>query len=119
MVRPEEPLGWLADRAAARTSAGLRRSLHPRQADSAALDLAGNDYLALARHPAVIEAGVEALRTWGAGSTGSRLVTGSTQLHADLESALAAHVGAEAGLVSRPATPPISAALYRVPARTA
>jgi 8-amino-7-oxononanoate synthase len=94
-----DPFGWLADREAARTSAGLRRSLHPRQADSDVLDLAGNDYLALARHPAVIEAGVEALRTWGAGSTGSRLVTGSTQLHADLESALAAHVGAEAGLV--------------------
>ena len=47
----------------------------------------------------MIEAGVEALRTWGAGSTGSRLVTGSTQLHAELEAALAAHVGAEAALV--------------------
>ncbi len=97
--QPADPFGWLADRAAARTAAGLRRSLHPRQADSQVLDLAGNDYLALARHPSVIEAGVEALRTWGAGSTGSRLVTGSTQLHADLEAALAAHVGAEAGLV--------------------
>lgn len=97
--QPADPFAWLAERAAARTNAGLRRSLHPRQADSTVLDLAGNDYLALARHPAVIEAGVEALRTWGAGSTGSRLVTGSTQLHADLEAALAAHVGAQAGLV--------------------
>jgi 8-amino-7-oxononanoate synthase len=97
--QPPDPFGWLTERAAARTNAGLRRSLHPRQSDSQVLDLAGNDYLALARHPAVIEAGIEALRTWGAGSTGSRLVTGSTQLHADLEIALAAHVGAEAGLV--------------------
>jgi 8-amino-7-oxononanoate synthase len=94
-----DPFGWLADREAARAAAGLRRSLHPRQADSQVLDLAGNDYLALARHPEVIEAGVDALRTWGAGSTGSRLVTGSTQLHAELEAALAAHVGAVAGLV--------------------
>lgn len=97
--QPVDPFGWLAGRAAARTAAGLRRSLHPRQADSLVLDLAGNDYLALARHPVVIEAGVAALRTWGAGSTGSRLVSGSTQLHADLEAALAAHVGAESGLV--------------------
>ncbi len=93
------PFGWLAEREAARRAAGLRRSLHPRQAGSAALDLAGNDYLGLSRHPIVIEAGVDALRTWGAGSTGSRLVTGSTQLHADLETALALHVGAESGLV--------------------
>jgi 8-amino-7-oxononanoate synthase len=94
-----DPFGWLADRADARRAAGLRRSLHPRQADAAVIDLAGNDYLALSRHPAVVEAGVQALRTWGAGSTGSRLVTGSTQLHADLETALADHFGAEAGLV--------------------
>jgi 8-amino-7-oxononanoate synthase len=97
--RTSDPFGWLADREAARRAAGLRRSVQPRQAESAVLDLAGNDYLGLSRHPAVIEAGVAALRTWGAGSTGSRLVSGSTQLHADLESALAAHVGAEAGLV--------------------
>ena len=83
----------------ARTAAGLRRSLRPRQADSPVLDLAGNDYLGLSRHPAVLQAGVEALRTWGAGSTGSRLVTGTTALHADLETALAAHVGTEAALV--------------------
>ncbi|HSP36782.1 MAG TPA: aminotransferase class I/II-fold pyridoxal phosphate-dependent enzyme, partial [Frankiaceae bacterium] len=82
-----------------RTAAGLRRSLRPREADSPVLDLAGNDYLGLSRHPAVLQAGVEALRTWGAGSTGSRLVTGTTALHAELETALAAHVGTEAALV--------------------
>jgi len=40
-----------------------------------------------------------AAHTWGAGATGSRLVTGSTQLHAQLEAALAKFVGAQAGLV--------------------
>jgi 8-amino-7-oxononanoate synthase len=94
-----DPFEWLSERAAQRTAAGLRRHLHPRPPHGELLDLAGNDYLALSRHPEVIEAGVEALRTWGAGSTGSRLVSGSTQLHAELETALAAHVGAEAGLV--------------------
>lgn len=63
------------------------------------LDLASNDYLGLSVHPGVIEAGVEALRTWGAGSTGSRLVTGDTELHQHFESALADFVGAPAALV--------------------
>ena len=36
-----------------------------------------------------VEAGAAAVRTWGAGSTGSRLVTGSTRLHGELEDALA------------------------------
>ncbi len=85
--------------AAERTAAGLRRRLRPREAGAPVLDLAGNDYLGLSRHPAVLAAGVEALRTWGAGSTGSRLVTGTTMLHTELEDALAAHVGVEAALV--------------------
>ena len=63
------------------------------------LDLASNDYLGLSQHPDVIEGGVDALRTWGAGATGSRLVTGDTQLHEELESVLAEFVGAAAGLV--------------------
>ena len=85
----------LADREAA----GLRRHVHPRQADEQVLNLAGNDYLGLARDPRVVAAGVAAAQTWGAGSTGSRLVTGSTQLHTDLESDLADFTGAEAALV--------------------
>ena len=40
-----------------------------------------------------------ALDRWGAGATGSRLVTGSTELHAELERALAGLVGAPAALV--------------------
>ena len=84
---------------ARREAAGLRRHLHPRQSDEQVLNLAGNDYLGLARDPRVIAAGVAAAQTWGAGSTGSRLVTGTTQLHADFEDALADFTSAEAGLV--------------------
>ncbi|HVU73928.1 MAG TPA: 8-amino-7-oxononanoate synthase [Mycobacteriales bacterium] len=94
-----DPLAWLTDAAHAREQAGLRRALRTRTADERELDLAGNDYLGLSGNPDVIEAGVSALRTWGAGSTGSRLVTGSTSLHAELDAALARFVGAEAGLV--------------------
>ncbi|MGH3327799.1 MAG: 8-amino-7-oxononanoate synthase, partial [Streptomycetales bacterium] len=97
---PPDPLGWLAERAVARETAGLRRRLRHRDAcGDGLLDLAGNDYLGLSQDPRVIAGAVEAARTWGAGSTGSRLVTGSTALHAELENALAAYLGFEAGLV--------------------
>ncbi|WP_345422182.1 aminotransferase class I/II-fold pyridoxal phosphate-dependent enzyme, partial [Actinomycetospora chlora] len=90
---------WLEETAAARAEAGLRRTLRPRAEAEPVVDLASNDYLGLARDPRVVEAGVAALRAWGAGSTGSRLVTGSTRLHAELEEALAAFTGREAALV--------------------
>ncbi|MDF2823684.1 MAG: 8-amino-7-oxononanoate synthase, partial [Mycobacterium sp.] len=93
------PLAWLEVTEQQRRAAGLRRSLRPRAAVAPELDLASNDYLGLAQHPAVIEAGVAALRTWGAGSTGSRLVTGDTELHQQFEQALADFVGAPAALV--------------------
>ena len=93
------PLAWLDDVAVERRAAGLRRSLHARPPVGAELDLASNDYLGLSQHPRVLEGGIAALRTWGAGSTGSRLVTGNTELHEDLEDALATFVGAESALV--------------------
>jgi len=96
---PGHPLGWLEPHAARRRAAGLRRELRPRQADEPLLDLAGNDYLGLATDPRVVEGAVRAARTWGAGSTGSRLVTGSTALHAELEAELAEFCGAESALV--------------------
>ncbi|GAA1283483.1 8-amino-7-oxononanoate synthase [Pseudonocardia aurantiaca] len=98
-TRPPHPLAWLEPHAAARRAAGLRRELRPRAAADGLLDLAGNDYLGLAHHPRVVEGAVAAVRTWGAGSTGSRLVTGSTALHAELEAELAAFCGAEDALV--------------------
>jgi len=72
------PLAWLDDVAEQRTAAGLRRTLRTRAAVGTEVDLASNDYLGLSQHPDVIDGGVEALRTWGGGSTGSRLVTGNT-----------------------------------------
>jgi 8-amino-7-oxononanoate synthase len=91
-------LSWLGEVEQQRRTAGLRRSLRIRQPVGAELDLASNDYLGLSQHPDVIEGGVDALRTWGAGSTGSRLVTGNTELHEGFEQALAEFVGAESAL---------------------
>lgn len=93
------PLSWLDTVARQRRRDGLRRTLRARGVMAPEVDLASNDYLGLSRHPEVIEGGVRALRSWGAGSTGSRLVTGNTELHEELESALAAFVGADAALV--------------------
>ncbi|OBB63431.1 8-amino-7-oxononanoate synthase [Mycobacterium sp. 852014-50255_SCH5639931] len=93
------PLAWLEAVESRRREAGLRRSLRPRPAVATELDLASNDYLGLSQHPDVIEGGVAALRMWGAGSTGSRLVTGDTELHQQFESELAEYVGAASGLL--------------------
>ncbi|MET9764757.1 8-amino-7-oxononanoate synthase [Streptomyces sp. NPDC006372] len=91
--------GWIDEQARARDRAGLVRTLRPRPAASPLLDLASNDYLGLARHPEVTEGAARAARVWGGGSTGSRLVTGSTELHAELERELAGFCGFEAALV--------------------
>jgi 8-amino-7-oxononanoate synthase len=98
-VTAADPLGWLADAAQARVEAGVHRQLRPRHAESNLLDLASNDYLGLTRDPRVVEAGAAAIRRWGAGSTGSRLVTGTTELHIELEVVLADLVGAASALV--------------------
>jgi 8-amino-7-oxononanoate synthase len=90
---------WLAAESAARDAAGLQRSLRPRPAEGATTDLAGNDYLGLSRDPAVVEAAAAAARRWGAGAAASRLVTGTLELHAQLERELAAYLGQPAALV--------------------
>ncbi|MFE2100739.1 8-amino-7-oxononanoate synthase [Streptomyces sp. NPDC059468] len=91
--------GWIDEQAEARRRAGLVRTLRPRPADSPLLDLASNDYLGLAHHPEVVEGAARAARTWGGGATGSRLVTGTTELHTELERELADFCGFEAALV--------------------
>lgn len=93
------PLAWLAGVEERRRAQGLRRSLRVRPPVGTELDLASNDYLGLSQHPDVLAGGVEALRTWGAGAGGSRLVTGNTELHEEFEDALAAFVGFESALV--------------------
>ncbi|MFC9518434.1 8-amino-7-oxononanoate synthase [Nocardiaceae bacterium NPDC056970] len=92
-------LSWLGDVERARRAAGLRRELRVRGDQDRVIDLASNDYLGLVRHPEVIDGAVDAVRRWGGGATGSRLVTGTTSDHELLERELADFVGAESGLV--------------------
>ncbi|EWC62651.1 8-amino-7-oxononanoate synthase [Actinokineospora spheciospongiae] len=95
----EQALSWLDAHAEDRKRAGLSRQLRPRRPDSDLLDLAGNDYLGLARDKRVGGAAAAAALRWGTGSTGSRLVTGSTELHSELEFELARFCGTQAALV--------------------
>ncbi|GAA1934914.1 8-amino-7-oxononanoate synthase [Kitasatospora viridis] len=101
-ARPQAPAAvfdWLDEAAELRARAGLTRILRSRPAEDPVLDLASNDYLGLTRHPAVTQAAAEAARRWGGGATGSRLVTGTTVLHTELEVELADFCGVEAALV--------------------
>lgn len=97
MVVLVQTLDWLADAAQHRAALGLHRTLRSRSSD--VIDLASNDYLGLGSHPEILDAACAAMWEWGAGATGSRLVTGTTELHLALEAELAAFVGAESGLV--------------------
>ncbi|RII13927.1 8-amino-7-oxononanoate synthase 1 [Streptomyces sp. YIM 130001] len=97
--RPRAPFDWIDGQADRRRSAGLERVLRPRAPHTDALDLAGNDYLGLTRHPDVVAGAADAAHVWGGGATGSRLVTGTTALHTRLEAELAEFSGFEAALV--------------------
>jgi 8-amino-7-oxononanoate synthase len=99
MIRRVDPLERLTAATRERTAAGLRRTLRPRTPGHDLLDLASNDYLGLSGDPRLAAGAIEAVRTWGAGSTGSRLVTGTTELHATLEHRLAAFTGMPDALV--------------------
>ncbi|HET6909198.1 MAG TPA: 8-amino-7-oxononanoate synthase [Mycobacteriales bacterium] len=90
---------WLQRQASRRDATGLHRELQPRDASNGVIDLASNDYLGLAHHPTVVARAVEAAEQWGCGATGSRLVTGTTQLHEQLEIGLARFAEAPAALV--------------------
>jgi 8-amino-7-oxononanoate synthase len=91
------PLDWIRDAAATREGAGLTRRLTTTKTGDG-LDLAGNDYLGLRTHPAVIAGAVAAAETYGGGAGASRLVTGTLQVHDELEAALTALTGAPSAL---------------------
>lgn len=62
---PEDVFAWIDGEEQAREQAGLVRTLRPRPSDSPLMDLAGNDYLGLSRHPETIRGAQEAAERWG------------------------------------------------------
>ena len=100
----EELCARLAEIEAQNLRRVLRRIDSPQQARSIiagreALNFSSNDYLGLAMHPQVREAAAKAARNLGAGSGGSRLISGSLAAHHELEEALAEFKGTKRALV--------------------
>lgn len=58
-----------------------------------------NNYLGLTAHPKVKEAALKAVEKYGTGCSGSRYLTGTLDLHIELETRLAKFFGAEAVLL--------------------
>jgi 8-amino-7-oxononanoate synthase len=79
----------------------LRQGNLLRQAASvdAWIDLSSNDYLGLSRNPAICSAACDAINQWGTGSRGSRLMSGTLDLHEKLEESLAGLLTTESALV--------------------
>ncbi|HUT50284.1 MAG TPA: aminotransferase class I/II-fold pyridoxal phosphate-dependent enzyme [Alphaproteobacteria bacterium] len=65
------------------------------------INMAANNYLGLANHPAVKEAAAAALARYGAGVASARNACGNLPLHDELEARLAAFKGVEAVLVTQ------------------
>lgn len=60
--------------------------------------LSSNNYLGLANEPEVVEAGIDGLRQYGAGTASVRFICGTFTVHRELETALARFVGTDAAL---------------------
>ena len=62
------------------------------------LILSSNNYLGLCDQPEVVQAGIEGLREYGAGTGSVRFICGTFTVHRDLEAAIARFVGTEASM---------------------
>ena len=104
-----DPLAWINDELNAWDARGLRRKLlareGPQRGDRITIDgrelvnFGSNDYLGLAADPRIAAAVKRALDEYGWGSGASPLVTGRSELHAELERKLAEFEGTEAALL--------------------
>jgi 7-keto-8-aminopelargonate synthetase-like enzyme len=60
---------------------------------------AGNNYLGLANHPAIVEHAIEALKKYGVNFSASRQTTGTSDIHLELEELLSEFMGQEDAVV--------------------
>lgn len=100
-MNPRQQLDALAEKQLLRTLTPLRspeKNLRIVQNGKELWNFASNDYLGLSTHPLISEAFIEGINRYGAGSAASRLVTGTSIAHSDLEEAIAAAKHTEAAL---------------------
>lgn len=93
---------WATNQLARWEKEGLSRHLETFRSGQEAISTIGSsefglfsssNYLGLSAHSRVIEAASRALKTFGIGTGGSRLTTGTTSLHSEVEVALAQFLG--------------------------
>ncbi|WP_427016796.1 8-amino-7-oxononanoate synthase [Pseudarthrobacter sp. P1] len=91
---------WLQGRERVRITRGLVRgdAVRGGTGRSPLLDLASNDYLGLSTDPRLAAAAIAAIHRHGTGARASRVVTGTSAVHLELESELCALTGAESAL---------------------
>jgi glycine C-acetyltransferase len=103
-----DPLSYLGDQIAEWKKAGTYQRLRILEGPSAAesrfdgrevINLASNNYLGLTTHPKLIEAAIAATRKYGAGSGAVRTISGTMDLHMELERRIAAFKNVEACVV--------------------
>jgi glycine C-acetyltransferase len=103
-----DPLAYLGDQIVEWKKAGTFQRLRILQGPSAAesmfdgkevINLASNNYLGLTTHPKLIEAAIEATRKYGAGSGAVRTISGTMDLHMQLEEKIAKFKNVEACVV--------------------
>ncbi|MCC7498095.1 MAG: glycine C-acetyltransferase [Bryobacterales bacterium] len=102
------PLAYLSEQIEAWKQAGTYQRL--RELESACapvsivdhkevINLASNNYLGLANHPKLVEAAIDATRKYGAGTGAVRTISGTMDLHMELERRIAAFKNVEACVV--------------------
>ncbi len=107
MTRPD-PLSYLGDQITDWKKTGTYQRLRILEGPSAAesrfdgkdvVNLASNNYLGLTTHPKLIEAAIEATRKYGAGSGAVRTISGTMDIHMELERRIAKFKNVEACVV--------------------
>src|SRR5580658_10200676 len=103
-----DPLAYLGTQLTEWKTAGTYQRLRVLEGPSAAesrfdgkdvINLASNNYLGLTTHPKLIEAAVAAARKYGAGSGSVRTISGTMDLHMELEQRIARFKNVEACVV--------------------
>src|ERR1017187_9396575 len=103
-----DPLAYLGDQLAEWKKAGTYQRLRILEGPSAAeskfdgkevINLASNNYLGLTTHPKLIEAAIAATRKYGAGSGSVRTISGTMDLHMQLERRIAKFKNVESCVV--------------------
>ena len=93
-----DPLAYLGEQLADWKNTGTYQRLRILEGPSTAeskfdgkevINLASNNYLGLTTHPKLIEAAIEAARKYGAGSGAVRTISGTMDLHMELERRIA------------------------------